>query len=180
MSRCWLVGWGSACPLLFAGSTSVLCMYVYFLKNCHVAVRSHPQSHPSPPFPTLTASPSFCLFLRLLKKSNYLFSPPEIGHVDSAVEKTVVIKRHRIVVLRLFSNQQHFFICFSLSLCLNLKEEVLQCSYTWDILDARISPDKTPSRSSCKYSFKHAKTKRRPLYLKTQSVPRFKHFSSRL
>jgi hypothetical protein len=28
--------------------------------------------------------------------------------------------------------------------------------------------------------FNHLKTKRRPLYLKTQSVPRSKHFSSRL
>jgi len=28
--------------------------------------------------------------------------------------------------------------------------------------------------------FNHLKAKRRPLYLKTQSVPRCKHFSSRL
>jgi len=53
-------------PLLFAGSASVLCMYVYFLKNCHAAVRPHPRLHPTSPFPTLTLSPSsFCLYLRL-------------------------------------------------------------------------------------------------------------------
>jgi len=31
-----------------------------------------------------------------------------------------------------------------------------------------------------KINLTHIKTKRRPLYLKTQSVPRRKHFSSRL
>ena len=36
------------------------------------------------------------------------------------------------------------------------------------------------SHEGCTDRINHLKTKRRPLYLKTQSVPRCKHFSSRL
>jgi len=36
------------------------------------------------------------------------------------------------------------------------------------------------SQINTKHGFNPLQTKRRPLYLKTQSVPRCKHFSSRL
>ena len=46
-------------------------------------------------------------------------------------------------------------------------------------ITATVDPAKCPiSQSSCRFNL--LKTKRRPLYLKTQFVPRCKHFSSRL
>jgi len=88
VTLCVTEGWGGNVhvPLLFAGTASVLCMYVYFLQNA-MQQYTHPKAHPSSPIPTLTGVTIILLIRSLQKNSSYLFSPHETLYVASAVKK---------------------------------------------------------------------------------------------
>jgi len=71
-------------------------------------------------------------------------------------------------------------VCSSWMLTYNIRQKMQKWNKFWNSMIITHRGFVIKLRNICNVVFNLLKTKRRPLYLKTQSVPRCKHFSSRL